>query len=375
MHRNLNTVCAHAGTEIIEESGAVTAPLYFSTTFRYTPTGQAPFGNTYSREGNPTRNMLEKVLAEMECGVAAAAFSSGSAAAQATFQSMNPGDHIIVNNRIYAGVRTMLMDVFIPWGLEVSFIDLTVLENLEKAIQPNTKLVWTETPTNPDLKIIDIKAISNICKPLQIKLAIDNTFASPFLQQPILLGADLVMHSTTKYLGGHSDLTSGALITAEINEWWQKIVHIQKILGAVSAPFDCWLLMRGIRSFVPRMKMQVENAHQIALFLEKHQSVEQVLYPGLTSHQGHDIAAQQMNDFGAMISILIKGGKINAIEMLKKLKLFSNATSLGGTESLAEHRQSVEGPLSTTPDNLIRLSIGLENIEDLIADLTQALAF
>ncbi len=374
MKKSISTLCAHAGTQAVENSGAVAAPLYLSTTFRYPPTGEAPSGYTYSRESNPTRTMLESILAEMEGGVAAAAFSSGSAAAQATFQSMNPGDHIIVNDRIYSGVRKMLVDIFIPWGLQVSFVDLTNVENLEKAIQPNTALVWTETPTNPDLKIIDIKALSNICKPLHIKLAIDNTFASPMLQQPLLLGADLVMHSTTKYLGGHSDLTSGALITAENNEWWQKIVHIQKVLGAIAAPFDCWLLMRGIRSFVPRMKMQVANAKQIALFLEKHPKVEQVLYPGLLSHQGHEIAAKQMDDFGAMISILIKGGKKNAIEILQKLKVFTNATSLGGTESLAEHRQSAEGPFSTTPSNLIRLSIGLENTEDLIADLSQAMA-
>lgn len=373
MKKNLNTICAHAGAEPDLLTGAITAPLYFSTTFQYVPTGEAPQGNVYSREGNPTRRILEQTLAAMEGGVAAAAFSSGCAAAQAAFLSLTPVDHIIVNDRIYAGVRTMLKDVFIPWGLEVSFVDLTQTENLEKNIRLNTRMVWTESPTNPDMSIIDIKGLVSVCKPRNIKVAIDNTFATPFLQHPIALGADLVMHSTTKYLGGHSDLTGGALITAEVNAYWNKIMQIQKVLGAVSAPFDCWLLQRGIRSFVPRMQLHVSNAKKVAAFLHTHDAVEKVLYPGLASHSGHAVAAAQMDDFGAMVSLLVKGGKKEAIAIIKRLKIFTNATSLGGTESLAEHRQSAEGPYSLTPENLIRLSVGLENADDLIEDLKQAL--
>lgn len=369
----LSTICAHAGAEPDTLTGAVTVPLYFSTTFQYEPTGEAPKGYTYSREGNPTRHILEKVLAEMESGAAAAAFSSGCAAAQAAFLSMTPGDHVIVNDRIYAGVRTMLNDLFIPWGLEVSYVDLSQIQNLENGIQQNTRMVWTESPTNPEMTIIDIKALVSVCKPKNIIVAIDNTFATPYLQNPIALGADLVMHSTTKYLGGHSDLTGGALITAEVNVYWNKIMQIQKVLGAVCAPFDCWLLLRGIRSFIPRMQLHVSNAKKIAAFLETHPQVEKVLYPGLKSHKGHEVAAAQMADFGAMVSFLVTGGKPAAITIIKKLKVFSNATSLGGTESLAEHRQSAEGPYSLTPENLIRLSIGLESADDLIEDLKQAL--
>lgn len=373
MEKKFDTICAHAGAEADALTGAITAPLYFSTTFQYTPTGDAPTGNIYSREGNPTRHLLEKVLADMEFGLAAAAFSSGSAAAQAAFMSMTPGDHIIVNNRIYSGVRNMLTDIFIPWGLEVSFVDLTQIQNLENNIQPNTRMVWTESPTNPEMTIVDIKAVVSICKPRKIMVAIDNTFATPLLQHPLTLGADLVMHSTTKYLGGHSDLTGGALITAEVNDWWKKIIHIQKVLGAVPAPFDCWLLLRGIRSFVPRMQLHVNNAKKVAAYLQTNNMVEKVLYPGLSTHSGHAVAAAQMEDFGAMVSFLVKNGKQAAIAVIKKLRVFTNATSLGGTESLAEHRQSAEGPNSTTPENLIRLSIGLENADDLIEDLKQAL--
>ncbi|MFM9840278.1 MAG: trans-sulfuration enzyme family protein [Cyclobacteriaceae bacterium] len=373
MTADFKTICAHAGATPDPATGAVTAPLYFSSTFHYPPTGENPTGNVYSREGNPTRNSLENVLAQLEQGEDAAAFSSGSAAANAVFLSLRPGDHLIINFDAYAGVRTMLKDIFMPWGLDVTFTDLGDLKNLNASIKPTTKLVWTESPTNPQMRIVDLISVIAICKQHHIKVAIDNTFATPALQNPIVLGADIVMHSTTKYLGGHSDLTGGALITAKKDEMWERIRHIQHIQGAVPSPFDCWLLMRGIRSFVPRMVQHLSNAKAVAEFLSHHPKVERVLYPGLVSHPGHEVAKKQMSDFGAMVSFLVKGTKEDAIKIAQRVKVFTNATSLGGTESLLEHRKSVEGPDSPTPDNLIRLSVGLEDSASLIEDLKQAL--
>ncbi len=373
MTEHFKTICAHAGATPDPHTGAVTSPLYFSSTFHYPPTGDYPPGHIYSRESNPTRASLENVLAQLEQGEEAAAFSSGSAAASAVFFSLRPGDHIIVNFDAYAGVRAMLKDVFMPWGLAVTFTDLSDISNLTKSIQPNTKLVWTESPTNPQMRIIDLVSLIAICKQHKIKVAVDNTFATPALQNPLVLGADIVMHSTTKYLGGHSDLTGGALITAKKDEQWERIRHIQHIQGAIPAPFDCWLLMRGIRSFVPRMAQHLSNAKAVAEFLSNHPKVERALYPGLASHPGHEVAKKQMSDFGAMVSFLVNGTKEDAIKIAQRVKIFTNATSLGGTESLLEHRKSVEGVDSPTPDNLLRLSVGLEDANSLINDLEQAL--
>ncbi|MCX8489965.1 MAG: PLP-dependent transferase [Cyclobacteriaceae bacterium] len=373
MTADFKNICAHAGATSDPTTGAVTSPLYFSSTFHYPPTGEYPIGHIYSRESNPTRSSLETILAQLEQGEDAAAFSSGSAAANAVFLSLRPGDHMIINFDAYAGIRTMLRDIFMPWGLEVTFVDLSDLNYLLKSIQPSTRLVWAESPTNPQLKIVDLISVINICKQHHIKVAVDNTFATPALQNPIVLGADIVMHSTTKYLGGHSDMTGGALITAKKDKMWERIRHIQHIQGAIPSPFDCWLLMRGIRSFVPRMTQHLNNAKAVALFLSTHPKVEKVLYPGLPTHAGHEVAKKQMSDFGAMVSFLVRGTKEDAIKIAQRVKVFTNATSLGGTESLLEHRKSVEGPDSPTPDNLIRLSVGLEDSESLIADLTEAL--
>ncbi len=373
MTADFKNICAHAGATPDPSTGAVTSPLYFSSTFHYPPTGEYPIGHIYSRESNPTRSSLEAVLARLEQGVEAAAFSSGSAAANAVFLSLRPSDHIIINFDAYAGIRGMLKDIFMPWGLEVTFVDLSDINNLSISIKSNTKMIWTESPTNPQLRIVDLISVINICKQNQIRVAVDNTFATPALQNPLVLGADIVMHSTTKYLGGHSDLTGGALITARKDEMWERIRHIQHIQGAIPSPFDCWLLMRGIRSFVPRMTQHLSNAKAVADFLSHHPRVERVLYPGLISHPGHEIAKKQMSDFGAMVSFLVIGAKENAIKIAQRVKVFTNATSLGGTESLLEHRKSVEGPDSPTPDNLIRLSVGLEDVTSLIEDLKQAL--
>jgi len=373
MNQNLETICAQAGHDANSGEPAVTSHIQLSTTFHYCPTGEAPTGFVYSREDNPTRKHLEGILSQLEYGADAAAFSSGSAAAHAVFSSLTPGDHVIVNNDVYAGIRQMLKSVFIPWGLDVSFIDLSDITNLQSAIKGNTKLVWSESPTNPQLNVIDLKALTAICKKNGIKTAIDNTFATPVLQNPIVLGADIVMHSTTKYLGGHSDVTGGALITREKNEWWGKIRFIQQIIGAAPSPFDCWLLTRGIRTLSPRMKQHVENAKIIAEFLNNHSEIERVIYPGLNSHPGYEITKKQMKAPGAIVSFLVKGSKEDAIRIAQKVTVFTNATSLGGTESLLEHRKSAEGPDSPTPDNLIRLSVGLEDVNDLINDLNRAL--
>lgn len=370
---HFGTICAQAGHASNSGDLAVTSNIQLSTTFHYFPTGEAPTGFVYSREDNPTRKHLEGILSQLEYGVDAAAFGSGSAAAHAVFLSLKPGDHVIVNNDVYAGIRSMLKNIFIPWGLDVSLVDLSVNSNLQSAIKENTKLVWSESPTNPQLNVIDLQALIDICKMHGIKTAIDNTFATPMLQNPLVLGADIVMHSTTKYLGGHSDLTSGALITNEKNEWWEKLRYIQQIVGAIPSPFDCWLLTRGIRSLAPRMKQHVENAKAIAEFLTNHPAIERVIYPGLSSHPGYEIAKRQMKAPGAIVSFLAKGSKEDAIRIAQKVKVFTNATSLGGTESLLEHRKTAEGPDSPTPDNLIRLSVGLEDVDDLINDLKQAL--
>ena len=374
MTEHIKTICAHAGATPDPSTGAVTSPLYFSSTFHYPPTGEYPLGHIYSRESNPTRASLETVLAQLEQGEDAAAFSSGSAAASAVFLSLRPSDHIIINFDAYAGIRAMLKDVFMPWGLDVTFTDLSDVSNLSKSIQPNTKLVWTESPTNPQLRIVDLASVIGICKQKRIKVAVDSTFATPALQNPLALGADIVMHSTTKYLGGHSDLTGGALITAKKDEQWERIRHIQHIQGAIPAPFDCWLLLRGIRSFVPRMMQHISNAKAVAEFLSQHPKVERVLYPGLITHPGHAIAKHQMSDVGAMVSFLVRGTKEDAIKIAQRVKVFTNATSLGGTESLLEHRKSVEGPDSPTPENLLRLSVGIEDVNSLIEDLKQALS-
>lgn len=370
---HFGTICAQAGHAANSSDPAVTSNLQLSTTFHYTPTGETPTGFVYSREDNPTRQHLEGILAQLEYGAEAAAFGSGSAAAHAVFLSLKPGDHVIVNHDVYAGIRSMLKNVFIPWGLEVSFADLSNIANLQGAIKANTKLVWSESPTNPQLNIIDLQSLIDICKKHGIKTAIDNTFATPMLQNPLVLGADLVMHSTTKYLGGHSDLTGGVLITREKNEWWEKLRYVQHIVGAVPSPFDCWLLTRGIRSLGPRMRQHVENAKAIAEFLTHHAAIDKVIYPGLSSHPGYEIARKQMKSPGAIVSFLVKGSKADAVRIAQRVKVFTNATSLGGTESLLEHRKSAEGPDSPTPDNLIRLSVGLEDINDLIDDLKQAL--
>ena len=366
------TIAIHSGNINHASTGDVTAPISLSTTFIRNEEGGYSGGHMYSRVSNPNRSALEAVLTALEKGADACAFSSGNTAGMTIFQALSAGSHIIAPDDMYWGFKKQLQSIFAD-TLEIDFIDLTDATNIEPLIKSNTVMVWIETPSNPLLKVTDIEAIAAITKQHGLILACDSTFASPCLQNPISLGADIVMHSTTKYIGGHSDVLGGALITAAKNEFWEKIKNIQQIGGAVSAPFDCFLLLRSIKTLPYRMRGHSENGLALAQYLEKHPQVEAVYYPGLASHPQHEIAKKQMSAFGGMLSILVKGNAETARKVVNKVKVFSQATSLGGVESLIEHRFSVEGPDTKTPQNLIRISVGLEHIDDLIDDMNQAL--
>jgi len=368
----LETIAIHAGNKSDESTGAVIQPIVLSTTFERAPDGSYTSGYIYSRSSNPNRTSLENVLAQLEGGADAAAFSSGNAAGMAVFQSLKPGTHVILPDDMYHGLRNQVKTLF-AGILEFDFIAINDTEVLQQHIKPNTGLIWIETPSNPLLKITDIKKVVSIAKAHNVKVACDNTFATPICQQPIKLGADIVMHSSTKYFGGHSDLMGGALICAKNDNWWQSIRAVQELGGAIPSPMDCYYLARSIKTLPYRVVGHLKNAQLLAEYLEKHPKVEQVMYPGLPSHPQHEIAKQQMNGFGGMLSVCIKGGEIEVKRVINSLKLFSQATSLGGVESLIEHRASIEGPDTKTPFNLLRISVGLEHIDDLIEDMGQAL--
>lgn len=366
------TIAIHAGNLTHSNTGDVTQPISLSTTFFRDENGGYPGGHMYSRVSNPNRSALEKVITDLEKGAEAAAFSSGNTAGMAVFQALPPGSHIIAPDDMYWGFKKQLLSIF-TGILAIDFIDLTAIDKIESHIKSNTVLIWTETPSNPLLKVTDIAAIAEIAKKHELILACDSTFASPCFQNPILQGADIVMHSSTKYIGGHSDVLGGILVTAAKTEFWEKIRNIQQIGGAVPSPFDCFLLLRSIKTLPYRMRGHAENAMALAQYLENHPKIEAVYYPGLPSHQQHEIAKKQMTGFGGMLSILVSGDSDNAKRVVNTVKLFAQATSLGGVESLIEHRASVEGPDTKTPQNLIRISVGLEHIDDLIADFAQAL--
>ena len=369
----IETIAIHAGNIIDGQSKAAIQPITLSTTFERAEDGGYPGGFMYSRIDNPNRSSLENVIAKLEGAEDAAAFSSGNAAGGAVFQALGPGSHIIVPDDMYHGLRNQLLQVFIGI-IEVDFIDLSDIEAIRNAIKPQTRLIWIETPSNPLLKVCDIKAITDLAKTHSIMVACDNTFSTPMFQHPLELGCDLVMHSTTKYLSGHSDVIGGVLATASADDFWKKIKNVQVLSGAVPAPFDCYLTVRGIKTLPYRMRGHAQNAILIADFLNAHDQVEKVFFPGLKDHPGHEIAKKQMSSFGGMMSFLVKGGASEARKVVNCVKIFTQATSLGGVESLIEHRASIEGPDTKTPQNLIRVSVGLENVEDLIKDLEQALA-
>lgn len=368
----IETIAIHAGNQITPGTHAVIQPITLSTTFERNEDGTYDGGHIYTRLSNPNRTSLENVLAQMENGADAAAFSSGNSAGLAVFQSLEPGSHIIAPDDMYHGLRNQLKLIF-QNTLEFDFVDLTDMSIIKQHIKSNTKLIWMETPSNPLLKIIDIAAIVAVASENQLKVVCDSTFATPICQQPLSWGVNMVMHSTTKYLGGHSDVLGGALITAKKDEWWLKIRQIQELGGAVPSPFDCYMTVRGIKTLPYRMKGHLNNAQQLAVFLENHPQIERVFYPGLTSHPQHEIAKKQMTGFGGMLSFYVKGGAPEAKIIVNAVKIFTQATSLGGIESLIEHRAAIEGPDTKTPQNLIRVSVGLENVEDLMDDLSRAI--
>ena len=371
------TIAAQAAHRIDAATGAVAPPIYLSTTFERDADGEYSRGFVYSRSDNPNRRALEQCLAMLEGGeegsAVAAAFGSGSAATAAVFQALSPGDHVIAPDDCYHGTSRMLREVFAPWGLQTSFIDMTDADAVQRAVRPSTRLIWVETPSNPLLKITDIDRMADIAHSAGALCAGDNTWASPMLQRPFTLGADLVVHSTTKYLSGHEDVTGGAVVSREDSGIFQRVRLIQNLCGAVPSPFDCWLTLRGIRTLPARMPLHSANAGRLARFLQDHPRVSAVHYPGLADHPGHDIAARQMSDFGGMLSFQVLGGRDAAMDVAARVQLFVRATSLGGTQSLIEHRASIEGPDTETPDDLLRVSVGLENGDDLVADLAQAL--
>ncbi len=371
---HVETLAVHAGRRGHNPSGAVMPPIQLSTTFERSADGSYPGAYVYTRAENPNRLALEECLAALEGGEAAAAFASGMAAIGAILQALAPGDHLLLPDDLYHGTRRFVREILGPWGLAYDFIDMTDLAGVQAAMRPNTRLVWVETPSNPLLKITDIAAVAAIAHAGGALAAVDNTWASPLGQQPLALGADLVMHATTKYLGGHSDILGGAVIARRSDEFFARLSTIQKIGGAVPSPFDCWLLLRSIHTLPYRMRAHSEHAAAVAHFLAGHPRIAAVHYPGLATHPGHAVAARQMQLFGGMLSVQVQGGIDEAMAMAAKVQLFTRATSLGGVESLIEHRASIEGPHGNTPPNLLRISVGLEHPDDLIADLAQALA-
>src|SRR6516225_12149263 len=368
----IETVAVHAGHEVDPATGAVAAPIYLSTTFERDIEGTYSRGFMYSRNDNPNRQALERGVSMLEGGEAAAAFASGTGATMSILQALSPGDHVLAHLDAYYGTSRLIREIFVRWGLEVDFVDMSHLAAVKKALRSNTKLAWAETPSNPLLKIVDLAAVAKVVRETGALVVCDNTWA-PVLQRPFDLGADLILHSTTKYFGGHCDVLGGIVVAKEDSDFFQRIRSIQYEGGAVPSPFDCWLILRGVRTLPWRMRAHSDNAMKVADFLAQHRKVARVHYPGLRSHPGHDTAARQMSMFGGMLSFEVKDGRDAAMSVAAKTKIFIRATSLGGVESLIEHRASIEGPGTTSPEGLLRLSIGLENADDLIEDLDQAL--
>ncbi len=367
------TLSVRAGAEPDTATGAVAPPIHLSTTFEHGPAAERLHGYMYVREHNPTQARLEVALAAVEAGAAALAFGSGMAAGAACLQALRSGAHVVMQDDVYYDFRTLACEYLPRWGCTVTLADLGDVANLRAALRPETRLVWAETPSNPLLKVVDIAALAALTHAHGARLLVDSTFATPALQRPFEHGADLVLHSTTKYLGGHSDVQGGALITRVVDEDWAAIERARRLLGAVASPFNSWLVLRGLRSLACRVERHSANALALAQALATHPHVAAVHYPGLPSHPGHATASRQMRAFGGMLSVQVRGGRARALEVAGRVGLFLNATSLGGTESLLEHRASSEGPTSTTPEDLLRLSVGLEHADDLIADLMQAL--
>jgi len=378
MHFNSKTI--HGGQEPDKAYGAVMPPIYQTSTYaQTTPGGHKGF--EYSRTHNPTRQALERSLASIEAGEFAFAFGSGLAAMDAVLKLLKPGDEVVSTDDLYGGSYRLFTKIFEDFGIRFHFVNMSKVDNVEAAINKNTRMFWAETPTNPMMNVIDIKAVSVLCKSNDVLLAVDNTFASPYIQQPLNLGADIVMHSATKYLAGHSDVILGSLVTND-KSLAERLGFIQNASGAVPGPMDSFLTLRGIKTLHVRMQRHCENAAEIAHYLKTHPKIEKVYWPGFEDHPNHHIAKAQMSDFGGMLSFVTKGANYeSAIQIVEKLKLFTLAESLGGVESLAGHPASMTHASipkeireqSGVVDALIRLSVGIEDVRDLIADLDQAI--
>ncbi|WP_446041689.1 cystathionine gamma-synthase [Streptomyces sp. SID1121] len=377
-HRNFETVAIHAGNTADPLTGAVVPPIYQVSTYKQDGVGGLRGGYEYSRSANPTRTALEENLAALEGGRRGLAFASGLAAEDCLLRTrLSPGDHVVIPNDAYGGTFRLFAKVVSRWGVEWSVADTSDPAAVRAALTPRTKAIWVETPSNPLLNISDIAGLAGVARAAGAKLVVDNTFASPYLQQPLALGADVVVHSTTKYMGGHSDVVGGALVVDDA-DLAEELAYHQNAMGAIAGPFDAWLVLRGVKTLAVRMDRHSENATRIADMLVNHPRVTKVLYPGLPDHPGHEVAAKQMKAFGGMVSFQVEGGEEAAVAVCDRAKLFTLGESLGGVESLIEHpgrmtHASVAGSALEVPSDLVRLSVGLESADDLLADLQQAL--
>jgi cystathionine gamma-synthase len=373
-----DTLAIHAGQEPDPRTGAVVPPIFQTSTYAQDAVGQPRLGYEYSRSGNPTRDALQECLAAIEAGRHGLAFASGLAAEDTLIRTVcKPGDHVVIPNDAYGGTYRLFARVAEAWGVTWSSAPVADVDAIRAAITPATKIVWVETPTNPLLSIADIASIATVAHEAGALLVVDNTFASPYLQQPLLLGADVVVHSTTKYVGGHSDVVGGALILND-DDLAGRVKYFQNAMGAINGPFDAWLTMRGIKTLGVRMDRHCDNAERIAAYLVHHPKVSRVFYPGLPEHPGHEVAAKQMRRFGGMVSFTAVGGEAEAVAVCNRAQLFTLGESLGGVESLIEHpgrmtHLSAAGSPLEVPSDLVRLSVGIETVDDLLADLEQAL--
>ncbi|MEU6529640.1 cystathionine gamma-synthase [Streptomyces sp. NPDC046928] len=376
--QHFETLAIHAGNTADPLTGAVVPPIYQVSTYKQDGVGGLRGGYEYSRSANPTRTALEENLAALEGGRRGLAFASGLAAEDCLLRTLlSPGDHVVIPNDAYGGTFRLFAKVVARWGVEWSVADTSDPAAVRAAITPKTKVIWVETPSNPLLGITDIAAVAQVARDTGARLVVDNTFATPYLQQPLSLGADVVVHSLTKYMGGHSDVVGGALVAADA-ELGEELAFHQNAMGAVAGPFDSWLVLRGTKTLSVRMDRHSENATKIADMLSRHPRVSSVLYPGLPEHPGHEVAAKQMRAFGGMISFRVEGGEEAAVEVCNRAQVFTLGESLGGVESLIEHpgrmtHASVVGSALEVPGDLVRLSVGIENVDDLVEDLKQAL--
>ncbi|GLW97606.1 cystathionine gamma-synthase [Microtetraspora sp. NBRC 16547] len=378
MNEGFETLAIHAGQEADPHTGAVVPPIYAVSTYKQDGVGGLRAGYEYSRSANPTRTALEECLAAVEGGARGLAFASGLAAEDTLLRTVcAPGDHVLIPDDAYGGTFRLFAKVLERWGVSYDPVPLGDVDAVRAAVRPETKVIWVETPTNPLLGIADIAALASVAHDAGALLVVDNTFASPYLQQPVALGADVVVHSTTKYVGGHSDVVGGALVAASA-ELGERLAYHQNAMGAVAGPFDAWLTLRGLKTLAVRMERHCDNAERVVELLASHPKVTQVLYPGLPEHPGHEVAAKQMRRFGGMVSFRVAGGEEAAVAVCDRAKLFTLGESLGGVESLIEHpgrmtHASAAGSPLEVPGDLVRLSVGIETVEDLLADLTQAL--